>query len=437
MDQTLTRCRDVKSGRAGAWRARAWLACLVGLTAGGCAFGPKELERTHGPYTEAVRLVYEEQFLRNIVHRRYSEPVSAVDIQTIAAQFELTCQAEARPFFVAPNPSDHPFRTFTSILPDMLARKSDRPTISMSPIDEGDWMRRFLTPIPADTLMFLADASRSASALLRLWVERLNGVPNAVAAGGPERCGVPDFARFQRVAELAQVAQDRELILLHPEERVVELSGPLPADCVTALAAVEAAAKGLEYRPRPDGKTWVLVRKERRLVLQVTPGACDSPEVAELVTLLNLTPGLPRYDLVVVSGGVPDPLLYPWPPSPELRIVTRSTSQVFSFLANGVEVPGEHLDCGLVKPAVDEEGKVFDARAVTAGLFEVHVAPGHKPPKSAYVAVKYRGHWFYIDDADAASKETLSLMIQLVRLDFNRQRLGGTSGPLLTLPVGR
>jgi hypothetical protein len=52
------------------------------------------------------------------------------------------------------------------------------------------------------------------------------------------------------------------------------------------------------------------------------------------------------------------------------------------------------------------------------------------------VAVKYRGYWYYIDDANQASKTTLALMIQLSRLDFTRrQRTGG--GPFLTLPVGR
>ena len=43
----------------------------LGLT-GGCAFGPKVLEKTHGRYNEAVRRVDEEQLLRNIVRLRYN-----------------------------------------------------------------------------------------------------------------------------------------------------------------------------------------------------------------------------------------------------------------------------------------------------------------------------------------------------------------------------
>jgi hypothetical protein len=59
---------------------------VLALGAGGCAFGPRELARAHGPYTDAVRLVYEEQLLRNLVHLRYNEPSSSVDISSIAAQ---------------------------------------------------------------------------------------------------------------------------------------------------------------------------------------------------------------------------------------------------------------------------------------------------------------------------------------------------------------
>ncbi len=72
---------------------------------------------------------------------------------------------------------------------------------------------------------------------------------------------------------------------------------------------------------------------------------------------------------------------------------------------------------------------------MTRGLFEVHSYKGHKPPNEAFVAVKYCGYWYYIDDRDHASKATFSLMLQLNRLEFGRQAIGG--GPFLTLPVGR
>jgi hypothetical protein len=76
-----------------------------------------------------------------------------------------------------------------------------------------------------------------------------------------------------------------------------------------------------------------------------------------------------------------------------------------------------------------------DLRAVTDGLFTVHSCPGHKPPPDAYVAVKYRGYWYYIDDRDQPTKMTFSLILQLSRLDFGLEE--GVSGPFLTLPIGR
>src|SRR5437870_672221 len=79
---------------------------------GGCAFGPKALERSHGRYNESVRRVDEEQLLRNIVRLRYNESPLNLNVAAIAAQYELSGQAEARPFFGTPNPASDVFRTF-------------------------------------------------------------------------------------------------------------------------------------------------------------------------------------------------------------------------------------------------------------------------------------------------------------------------------------
>jgi hypothetical protein len=413
--------------------AIAWGTSL-GLTGGGCAFGPKVLEKTHGRYNEAVRRVDEEQFLRNIVRMRYNETPLDLNVSSIAAQYELDGGAEARPFFSTPNPAGNVFHPFTRILPDLTVSGSNRPTITLVPGDTGAAVERFLTPISFDTLVFLFQTSWPVSTVTRLWVERLNGVPNAASASGPPRCQVPDFERFRQVAELLQAVRDQRMATIHPQEHLVDVGGPLPASAVTASAVVEAAKSGLEYRPREDGTSWVLVRKERRLVVEVVPEAQGRPELIELEMLLNLEPGRPRYEVVVAPGIVPDPLLVPGPPRTDLELSTRSTAQVWYYLANGVEVPPEHLAAGVAIAPVGPEGVLFDNRAVTDGLFTVHASPGHKPPGTAYVAVKHRGYWYSIDDRDQASKATLALVLAISRLDFARQQ---PAAPFLTLPVGR
>jgi hypothetical protein len=287
-----------------------------------------------------------------------------------------------------------------------------------------------LTPITPDTLIFLAQSGWPASTILRLYVQWANGVPNAASASGPHRNAEIEFARFQRAAELMQISQDRELAEVHIEDRTRIVGEPL-----SPAAVVEATKSGLDVRRSADGTSWVLVRPERAIVLVVTPDAIDSPELLELEGILNLEPHQRRYEIVFAQRGPTDPLHHPTPPSKNLTIVPRSTAQAGFYLANGVEVPPEHLACGLVRPSVDARGQIFDAREITRDLFQVHTCKGHKPPGCAYVAVHYRGYWFYIDDADTTSKATFTLMLNLGRLDFAKQRV--SSKPMLTLPVGR
>ncbi len=413
------------------------LACgvILGLCGGCASFGPSALERTHGRYNQAVHEVEEEEFLRNLVRVRYNDTPTSLNVTSIAAQYELAGQGEARPFFLAPNPANSIFKTFTAILPDATMTGANRPTLSFVPADDSTATRQFLTPISVDTLVFLVQSGWPVSTILRLWVDRLNGVPNASTTSNPPRGLVPDFARFQRVAELLQIGQDRELTDLLAEERSVELSGPFPGAAITAAAAVEAAKNGFQYQPRDDGKTWALMRSERRLVLHLNLSAEASPEIAELESLLNLQPGRVRYELKTTAGGIPDPLRVPSPPSAVLQLVPRSAAEVYFYLANGVQVPAKDVECGVVPVIANGGGTVFDTQEVTRGLFEVHVANGLKRPPYAYVAVPYHGYWFYIDERDQASKTTFGLVLQLSKLDFKRQQLGG--GPLLTLPAGR
>lgn len=408
-------------------------ALVLTLTAcAGCAFGPKAIERTHGQYASAVQKVDEEQFLRNIVRLRYLESPRDLEVSAIAAQYELAAGAEARPFFSTESVSGPFFRGFSRLLPYASISGSNRPTVSFNPQDDGSTVRQFLTPISPETLVFLTQSGWPVSSVLRIWADRLNGVPNAIPAGGPPRNVLPDFARFDRACELLQVSQDREYVSILAEDRTTEMSGAIPAEAMTAVAAVEAAKGGFEYRKREDGKTWSLVKVDRRLVFVLSPAGKASPEMTELVEILNLKPDADKYELVVASG-VPDPAKHPLPQAAVLRLSPRSTAQALFFLANGVEVPPEDIACGLVRMPGDGS----DPTEATRGVFRVHSCAGskHCRPACASVAIWHRDRWFYIDDRDHDTKATLLLMLQLRRLDFKKQQVGAV--PALTLTVGR
>ncbi len=258
-------------------------------------------------------------------------------------------------------------------------------------------------------------------------MDYLNGVPNAVSASGPPRYVPTEYHQFQRITQILQTLKDAGNLRFITEESTRELSGPLPENAVTSAAVVEAAKNGYEYRQKPD-KTWVLTKKDRRLLLKINPEVVNDGEVVELCALLNLQPGKSEYDVVVGSTKDPFPGKAPAKPGTTIHIYPRSTAQALFYIARGVQVPLPHLACANAQPVPETSAEI------TNGLFTVFSAHQHCPPACAYVAVKYRDWWFYIDDRDNDSKMTFNLMVVMSRLNLIGQR---RNGPALTLPVGR
>src|SRR5262245_1524234 len=310
------------------WPARGTLLLIalnVALTPAGCSFGPKALECSHGKYNEAVKRVGEEQMLLNIVRLRYNDNPLRLDVSSIAAQYELDGSLEARPFFSTEATGDM-FREFSKILPFAGVTGTNRPTISLTPLDDPETLRGLFTPATADGIIFLAETSYPVSTVFRLWVEYLNRVPNAVAAGGPTREFVPGFRDFQRVARLLQTLQDRGDIRFIRQERVTKLGSPMPAGSVTPTHLIEAAQSGLEYVEEPD-KTWALIRRDRRLDLKVNPLGVACPEVQELVALLGLKQGELSYEVTVGPLVQPFALPGPEPERTAINLFPRSVVQ--------------------------------------------------------------------------------------------------------------
>ena len=102
------------------------------------------------------------------------------------------------------------------------------------------------------------------------------------------------------------------------------------------------------------------------------------------------------------------------------------------YVSQSVEVPPDDERAKRVTISRDAEGNRFDWREVTGGL--VHIHSSKKKPQDAYLAVHYRGSWFYIEDSDLTSKSTFSLLMQLFALQAGEIK---STGPILTLPVSQ
>ena len=102
------------------------------------------------------------------------------------------------------------------------------------------------------------------------------------------------------------------------------------------------------------------------------------------------------------------------------------------FLSNRVEVPENHIKRDSAVITRDISGRPFDWQQVLRGQFQVKVKKLR--PRDAAVAVRYRGHWFYIEDCDHESKVIFFLLQKIYAL---QAQVGGAQAlPVLTLPIG-
>ena len=92
----------------------------------------------------------------------------------------------------------------------------------------------------------------------------------------------------------------------------------------------------------------------------------------------------------------------------EVGMRCRSLLGVLYFLSQSVELPPPDVEAGLVTVTEDGRGTAFDWSKVTGKVMAIHSQKDR--PDNAYVAVPYRGWWFYIADDDQRSKATFSLL---------------------------
>jgi hypothetical protein len=400
----------------------------ISLLVAGCStFGPAALLESRLQYNEVVKRSTEEQLLLNVVRLRYSDTPSSLAVSSIAAQFEITKNFQLTPFFVASGAEVA--KSYAAVLPQLGVGGADRPTFSLTPLDDQEFTRKLFTPVPLDGIIYLAKTTWPIATVFRLYLENLNWVSNAQTASGPTPKDPPVFQDFQRGILALQVLQDGGQIVFGVEEGTEAQGSPLPTGTVTARDMVEAAKGGYEYRLGEAG-TWTLLKKTTRPVLLIDPRASDSDEMRVVARAFRLKPGLTKYPITQEASS-------PFPADPSERatgldLETRSLLQALYYVSHGVDVPTEHAIAGVVTVTRDASGQPFDWRLVTDGLFRVHSVKSDKRPLNAHVAIPYKGYWFYIDETDRDTKATFSLLMELSRLELTGK---AGPGPVLTLPV--
>ncbi len=410
--------------------ARRWrLGVAVIMAIGGCVglagcLGPKAVRYTRLRYNEVVRDTNDEQLLLNIVRLRYADSPVFIDLPSITSQFEISGGGGYLGGY------GNQYHGHTNLGSGQVSLR-DTPTLSYHPREGREIAKSLLTPLSAD-LFSVVNAGADIEQLLLLANNDINDVPNAPRSTTLTPSVPEDNTAFVEGIRLLNTLRQRDGTELGfgTIEESDGASEPIPAESVQGRDLLNAAKDGYVYRAKGPGKV-VLLKRDKDLVLKIRPAFVHSPEMAEVARIFRLKPGLSIYKIKSELTEEANQKL----PNPEggdiIYMNLRSVLQIMTFMSKGVNVPEEHVACGIVPITLDERGEVFDWTQVTAGNFIVY-AQKHRP-KNAEVAVEYRGYWFYIASDDVKTRATLAILEVFFALQESDSK---PTGPLLTLPVG-
>ena len=354
-----------------------WALLMTSITATtGCnSFGPDALRGTHPLYNDAIVSSMNDQFIQNVVRLHYRDPVFFLDVASVTATMKLDMGGGLDQSSVGLNGG-------ADIMQYSLGGAySTSPTISYAPLQGEGFVKSVLSPIPIESLFALSGSGWSAQRVFGLCVERINGIENAPNASGPTPKTAPEHGqKFKRLMQLVETVAHEQLIV-----------------------------------PRTHPET-----KEPQLEIKSSPEFAQ--QIREIKDMLGLDQTIQVYR---VNGDF-------LKSSPDtISINTRSLMSIFFYLSHHVDTPKSHQAAGLVTVTRNKDGTEFDWGTTAAGSI-FHVLQSNEQPDQAFVAIPYRGSWFYLADNDLESKSTFMLLMQLFRLQAGSAK---STGPTLTLPV--
>ena len=342
----------------------------------GCgSMGPNSVSRDRFDYITAISESWKKQMLLNIVKLRYADVPVFMDIGQVISGYELEGTLSAGGGILTGN------KGAQGNLGDFLnfgagGRYLDRPTVTYSPLTGPDFVKTMMTPFPPGAIMFLIEAGWPVDVMLQIGVQAINGLRNH--RGGP--FGHPADPEFVMVLRLLKQIQS-------------------------------AGGVGFKLQREKEGEEATMLMFHTR---RLTPETIQN--VADVRRLLRLNPD--GGDIRITYGA--DMLS-----DKEVALHTRSGYQVLIELASQVAVPVEHITDHRTYgqgPAVPE------GTASLASL--ISIRSGTERPSDTFTQVRYRDHWYWVDDRDLLSKRVFTFLTVLFTLSETGSKI---QPPILTI----
>lgn len=348
---------------------------LALLGSSGCAsFGPTSVNRDRFDYIQALATSWKHQTLLNIVKLRYADTPVFLDVTQVIGSYQLQAGFSVGG---SVNFGGPPFPNGLSL--GTAGTYTDRPTVIYTPLTGAHFLKVIMTPVPPPALFMLIESGWPADLLLQIGAQSINGISNK-RGGARGRAADPEFAQL-----LAAM-------------RRIQASG------VVGLRIEVSKATKQEATILTLGRTDVApeIQADQALVRK----------------LLGLRPDLREMRVVYGSQAEGDDVI---------AIQTRSGFQIMVELGSEIQVPAEHVEQRRTYPSSPES-----AAGPESLLPLVRVQSGAAAPGDAFVAIKYRGFSYWIDDRDYRSKAIFTFLLVMMTLAEKDDK---AAPPVVTIPA--
>jgi hypothetical protein len=351
------------------------LAFVLGCLPAGCAVvGPATIRSGRLAYNEAIAETNNQQMLMNIVHNRYEEQGALLAVASVTANVSIAANTGIQLGFGDDGNYEGNLVPFSTAV-----AYEENPTISYTPVEGEKYARQLFSPVPMTAFAQLVAGLTDPDYIYTALVSSVNGIHN------------PDFLftsadsdpRFPRFVTLMT-----ELTRAHRLHWVED--------------------------PQHAGRFSVVIH-------HYTP--THAAKVDELLDLL----GLPLPKDHSTSLILPVSLALEGRDTGGIGITTHSVFDLVELLSAALDVPEEDQRNGVA------------TRYPPPGLVgkELRISRATDRPKHAYVAVKHRDVWFYIDERDQATKRFFRLLSILWSTAIAESTGKASAAPVLTVPVSR
>jgi len=342
---------------------------------GGCAsIGPRTVVHDRFDYTGALGDSWKQQMLFNMVKMRYGDTPVFLDVVSVISQYSLETGVDFSGQVVKKEGMGDQFLGMGA-----HGTFTDRPTITYTPLSGEKFARSLMKPIPPSAVLSLIQAGYPIDLVLRVCVHSVNGIRNRFGGSARARPADPEF--YPLLERLRKI-QDSGAIGLRVQ-KTGEMEGVL-----------------MSFRGRVEPSVQEDIQFVRK-TLELDPSASE---------------------FMVAYGSVAKD-------DKELALLTRSILEIIVDLASYIDVPTMHVEEKRVSPTMPEE---TSQGAAISPLMRIHSSTDK--PGDAFIAVPYRGYWFWIDDRDLRSKRLFSFLMFVFSLT---ETGGGKEGaPIITVPAG-